>query len=357
MRRLLGLLGWIALLSGCLPDLSDYYVVDPSEPRRDGGPTVRVDAGVDAGPSTGGPCGLPHLLVAVENLTGGAGRILRYELPPGGGVRACRPLTAQGALMQQPFAVAGVTDRFVLVAGRDGVMGVDPMNDTLRFQLPRLGDHPNDAFALYDESRRDWVGGVAWSGIGTSSDVRGPIRNVLAYSAEGGERWAWSGTSLGISSCTALTSSPRDPSELVALHPNLWAAAEVDPFGQVIRSSPPLVPPIGGTVVTTISGGTGGGVAMLAWGGRVDGQPRMLTLEGPFTDDIFQVTCGERACRFEHVAVDPSRPRAVLGLCELDGRREVVRLDFEQTVCEPLVGPDAVPTSMRMSYLSFVQAR
>lgn len=355
VQRWLALLFVVALVPGCLPNLRDYYVVG-SDPGRDSGTPPLPDGGpIDAG--TGGPCALPHLLIAVENLRDGAGTILRYELPTGGGVRACQPLRARGALMQQPFAVTAATDRFVLVAGREGVQGIDPETDALRFDLPRSGDHPNDAFAIFDPGRGDWVAGVAWSGIGTSSGLRGGIRHLVLYTFEGAERRSWMGSTLGISSSIAVSSSPLGPSTLLVMHPTSWAAAELDPFGQVLATSPPLVGPVGGTVLSSIGAGSGVGVGMIAWGARVDGEERMVTIDEPYTGDLFQVTCGERPCQFQHVAVDPSRRRAVLGLCDVGGRREVVRLDFQNVVCEPLVPEDAIPSTMRMSYLAFAQSR
>lgn len=341
--------------SGCLPDLGPWQIV-----RGDAGTLPPRDDGsiVEPPPTTGGPCALPYMLVTAENLGGGAGAILRYELPAGGGVRACGSLTAHGELMQQPFSVAAPTDRFVLAAGREGVQAIDPSTDELRYTLTRSGQHPNDAFALRDDSRAGWVAGVAWSNIGSSSGVRGGIREIVAYTIEGAERWRWDGSTLGVSSSTAVSSAPSDFGELLATHPSSWAAAELDPFGQVLRTSPPLVGAIAGTVVTSIGAGRGGGVSMIAWTALVDGAPRVLTLEEPYTDDIFQVTCGDMACQFEHVAVDPSRPRAVVALCGLDGiRRSVVRLDFQNMVCEPLVPDTAVPDGMRLSYLAFAQAR
>lgn len=350
-------LGLALAVSGCIPDLGPWYVELPTVPGTDGG---TVQPGRDSGrpPVTGGPCALPHLLVAAENLSGGAGRILRFELPTEGGLRACGPLTAQGELMQQPFSIAAVTDRFVLAAGREGVQAIDPSTDALLYTLARSGQHPNDAFALRDDSRGDWVGGVAWSNLGSSSGIRGGIRDVVAYTVEGAERWRWDGSALGISSSTAVSSAPDDFGELVVTHPTNWAAARLDPFAQILRTSPPLVGPIGGTVLGSVGAGSGVGVRMIAWTGRVDGEPRVLTLEEPYTDDITQVTCGDEGCEFEHAAIDPSRRRAVIALCGLDGvRRSVVRLDFTAMVCEPLLPADSAPSGMRLSYLAFAQAR
>ncbi len=351
MRRLVHVLGGLAcLLSGCLPDLSYWEVLPVADggvvdPPRDAGAPPRI-------------CPLPHLLVAAENLEGGAGAILRYELPSEGGVRACAPLTAGGSLLPQPFSVAAPSEGFVLAAGRDGVQAVDPRSDTLLYAIAQSGQHPNDAFPLFDAGRGDWVAAVAWSNIGSSSGPRGGIRVVIAYDAAGSERARWDGGALGVSSANAITSAPSAVGPLLAMSPSSFSAAQLDPFVPVLRTSPPLVGSIAGTVLTSIAAGTGGGHDMLAWTGRVDGAPRVLALDAPYTDDVSQVTCGDMPCDFEHVAIDVTRPRAVLALCGLSGvERSIVRLDFERTLCEPLVGAESVPSGMRLSYLAFARSR
>ncbi|HEY8431206.1 MAG TPA: hypothetical protein VIL20_22655 [Sandaracinaceae bacterium] len=340
------------LASGCLPDLGPWYVELPPAPA-DGGATQR-----DAGRPHGGPCALPHLLVSAENLDGGPGAILRYELPAEGGVRACAPLDARGALMPLPFSVAAATEEFVLVSGREGVQAINPATDQLLYALPRWNQHPNDAFVLYDAARGDWLAGVAWSNLGSSASLRGSIVAVVAYAADGVERRQWSGSSLGIGTSIALTTAPNDASKLLAMNPSSFAAAVLDPFASVLETSPPLVPPIESTWRSSIGAGTGGGTTMIAWTGRSDGESRVFTLEAPYGGSVVQATCADVPCDFQHVAVDPSRPRAIVALCGRTGlERDVVRLDFALGVCETLVPSAAVPSGLRLSYLAFAQSR
>ncbi|MBZ0117727.1 MAG: hypothetical protein K8H88_12065, partial [Sandaracinaceae bacterium] len=58
-----------------------------------------------------------------------------------------------------------------------------------------------------------------------------------------------------------------------------------------------------------------------------------------------------------HAAIDPTRRRSVIAICQVPEGREVVRLDFQTPACETLVPLDAVPPGMRPSYVAFAQGR
>src|SRR5687768_7262089 len=138
-----------AVLPGCPPDFDRYELTPAADgavprvdagPRPDGAPPPR-DGGSG---TTGGPCAVPYLLVAVEGLDGARPRILRYELTADGVARRCGDLRAGGDLMQQPFTVAWLDEGHVAVSGWDQLQVIDPSADEIVWEIRREGERAID---------------------------------------------------------------------------------------------------------------------------------------------------------------------------------------------------------------------
>jgi hypothetical protein len=341
-------------MAGCPPDLSPWTVFDPADPpQRDGSvPPPRTDSSTP--PTTGGACAAPTLLVAAHQLGDGPGRVLRYEIHGSSGLVPCGDVTAGGELDPLPFAIAPVSDRFLLVASRDRVQAVDPVDDRLLYELPVAGMHPNDAFPVDDEAWRDRVAAVAWSNTGSSASERGIIRRIETYTVEGARRNTWDASALTLGSATAMAASPREPTEALAMNSGVYSAAEIDLFGQV-RREPPLVPGIMDTSTTTIaSGRSSDGTQRLAWTSVADGTNAILVTDDPWGADLgLDGTTGcESECDGVHVAIDPSSSRALYAICDVDGRqRSVVWLDMDAASCLETI-PAGSLGDLRPSYLA-----
>jgi hypothetical protein len=264
--------------------------------------------------------------------------------------------------MQQPFAVAAPTPELLLVAGTDGVQGVDTPQDAVLFTVPRAGSFPNDAFAFFDDSRSDWVAGVAWSNFGTSSQLRGAIRELTLFTLEGSTRRMWTGTQLGLGNATAIAPAPPSPSRLLAMDPARFAAAELTPNAQAIETSPPLVPMFTDTTITSIgTARTSTNASLVAWTVNGPSSQGVLVVADPYTaatpsPSIY--SCTSHTCEYLQVIGDPTRERAAIALCAMDGvRREILRLDFVLGGCETLVPADRLTGTQRFSYLSIAASR
>lgn len=363
MRVLIAIIAAVLLAGGCVPDLTGWEVVrdDVPRPRRDGG----VPPGVDGGPGvqTGGPCGRPTLFAAAQELGDGPGRVMRWQLQGTGGLVPCNDVVAEGALGPLPFAVAAVSDELIAVASQQGVVGVNPIEDRALWTEATMGMHPNDAFVVTDPSSRDRVPVVAWSGVGVSAQLRGPIRFVEVYEPGGGIRRSLSASDLMLGSATAMAASPRTLGEAIAVNANVYSLGEVSLFGGGLRS-PALIGPFEGGAAYTISAGgsVGGGSERVVWsaelpdpmGGRASGVVA--------TDDVWSggeiITqgaggCGEMDCTPVHAVIDPSVPQGVVVICE-GSPNWLVTFDLGASTCNVWAQGPALGTR-RLSYLAVLE--
>ncbi len=356
------LLVFVVLSAGCYPDLGVYRIGErdagPPRPGVDAGPPR---TGFDAGPPRdrfGGPCARPTLLLAAQSLGDAPSQILRYELHGTAGIVPCGPAAADGELTREPFAVVGVNERFALLAGRGGVDGVDPVDDRRLYHLDAPGLHPNDAFALPDPLRGDYVAIVAWSTAGGGADLRGSIREVRAYSADGVERRSWTGSELTLGASTALAANVHLPAGSLAVNSAVFAGAEVD-LWFASRSDPALVPPFASTVLHSLHTGRGrDGRETFVWSGVVRGEPSMVVIRDPYSslDDVERTgLCESVLCDPVHAVVDPSSDHAVIAICRRDGVHfEVQRFDLSRSVCETLID-SATLGDLRPWYASILE--
>lgn len=351
----------ICLSVGCYPDLSGYRIAQgdagPPRPGFDAGPPR---PGFDAGPTvpmTGGPCARPTLFVAAQSLGDEPSQVLRYELHGTGGVVRCGPATAEGELLPEPFALAAVSDRFVLVAARDGVDGVDPVEDRHLFHVSNAGQHPNDAFPIRDPVSGDALAAVAWSRTGSSASLRGNINQISAYSIDGEDRTGWDTASFMLGGTTSITASTRASDEAIAANSSNFSAAELDLFGG-LRREPALLPPFMSTALYSVSAGRGGdGRERFVYTGLVDTEPSILIIRDPYTgyDDLGRTgLCEMELCDPVHAVPDPTVDDAVIAICRYDdGRTEIQRFDLGRSVCETFVGPGELG-SLRPWYLAIL---
>jgi len=346
----------LAFASGCVPDLGGWEVVidDTPRPLRDGG----RPPGVDAGAQTGGPCGHPTLFAAAHELGDGPGRVMRWELQGAGGLVPCSDLVAEGAFGSLPWAVAPVSDDLVAVASQQGVVGVNPIEDRAVWTEAMSGMHPNDAFVITDRDSRDRVPVVAWSGVGTSAQLRAPIRLVEVYEPGGGIRRSLSASDLMLGSATSMTASPRVIGEALALNGNVYSLGEVVLNGTGLRT-PALIGPFEDGAAYTISAGANDRVVWSAdlpdgMGGRATGVVHTADAWGGG-----EITtqgaggCGEMDCTPVHAVIDPSVAQGVVVICE-GSPNWLATFDLGASTCNVWAQGDALGTR-RLSYLAVLE--
>ena len=245
--RSVALLRWLPLLLiGCLPGLDRYSVGDDGGVRRDTG--RRDAAGVDGGPPPGcGPaptcasgCPQPWLLAAVEDLPGGdscGGMVMRWSLTDRENACVCTPLVGDAMFPEQPLGLGFVPPSTVVVASEGGTaIAIDGQSDSELWRSPVVGQ-PRDVFALEDP------GGTMLAAVAMGDRGVEEIRRVHLINASTGIEQAVRRTNgdlpvgLGVYS---MTYSPVDRTWLRALKVNGgYAAADVDPWNDMVIDDPP----------------------------------------------------------------------------------------------------------------------
>lgn len=343
------------VVCGCVPDLSPWQLGSAAF---DAGPFVPPSDGSVLPPvTTGGPCPAPSLLLSVEDLeaSGAAGRVLRFSLATESMSR-CGDITGRDELDGQPFSVTG-DDRLVVVASRDGVEGVEPLTDRVAWRNPAEG-HPNDAFLWQDPASGESLYVIAWGGMGCSG-LRCFINVVTAYDTSGAIRYRFGigGLPLPVSSSPSMTRDPVDPTRVLALHPSLWAAAQVDLVGNSIERDPSYVVIPAGSYLRTIYAFETDTNPRFAWTGTQDSVEHAFYLNDQNAGTLGQNPSSVARCDCElaHVVPDPTRPWGMIGLCVRDGIvRDVVRFRSTGDACD-VVLPGSSLGYERISYLAIAR--
>lgn len=344
-------------VGGCPPDLDRFRIEGEAG---DGDADADGDAdGGGEGEHTGGPCPIPHLLVAVEDLRGGPGRVLRFALGDDLPLERCGDLTASGEMIGQPFAVAWVDEHRVAVATTDGLQVVDPADDSLSWTASHDGLWPNDAFRLETpEGVRRLA--VAYSALATPSD----IRSVRIYDDGGGVLHDLLGNGgqlpigLGVSS---MTQSPLHHDRMLAAKDSSYSAAEVDPWAEVTYVDPPYVTTREGVVLESVFGLEADAQNRVAWVGHDDAGSHVYYVLDPDGASgrglSLPLDCEGRQCTFVHAVPDPSLNTRLIALCEEDAdyaSRRVVRFRSTANECEVLFEAESLPgaSDHRLSRMS-----
>lgn len=348
----------LALLSGaCPPDL-DRFRIEGEGGDGDGDGDADGGEGEGEGEPTGGPCPVPHLLVSVEDVRGGPGRVLRFALRDELPLERCGDLTARGQMLGQPFTLAWIDEHRVAVASTNGVQLVDPEDDSLTWNAPHDALWPNDAFRIETPEgvRRLAIAYSNWGG------VSGEIRSVRLYDDAGGVLREMFGNGgelpigLGVAS---MTQSPVHPDWMLAVKPGSYAAGEIDPWTPAAHTDPAWVMDREGTVLESIFGLAAPPSLdappeevqnRIAWVGRDEaGSHVHYVLGGDGTPGVgvsLPLDCEGRACTFVHAVPDPSMNTRLLALCEEDGdfaTRRVVRFRSTATECEVVFEAGTMP--------------
>lgn len=397
MRSILrrGLLGALAFaLVGCPPSFDGLRrgAPDGSSPRTDAGPgvdgggpgdsgTPLDGGGGDSGPrADGGPpgpcdigvtcasCPLPWLLASVEDLPGGqecGGQVLRWSLSGREEICACAPLLAEGTMPRLPFAVGFSPPNRVVVASEDDrVVAIDGTTDRVLWDEP-FGGQPVDIFPIED------LGGTAKVAVASRTRGISEIRNVYFFDAATGGTPLVEQTNgdlpvgLGVLSMTA---SPLNPTHFRALKTGSYAAADVDPWNDVLFASPPHTADRAGFFLKTLSSFYYDGKYRVAWSGtRTDLDPDLHQVFNyrstvPRTDN--RVPLGEDCekgedlldydvtCEFLHVVPHPFWDTDQLALCAYGGARRVVRIRTIDQVCVDILDQSELFDSARVSKLA-----
>jgi hypothetical protein len=360
----------LLLAGGCPPSLDEFVVVpsDGAIPLRDG--TVRdgasdgspSDAAVDSSVPTGGPCAEPVLMIGVESIDGAAppyGRVARFSLLPDDEVRRCGDLTAGGEMMQLPQVVAAPRSDRVIVADLAGVyIVIDPRSDTVVTRGRIDGRRARDAFSLRDPGDGREYAAVAWSST-SSDDIRwislygDTMEPHLDVNITGS-----TGLVLGLN-VASVTRSPVDPSRMLALRPDQYAAVEADPFALAVDTSMHYADVPDGALLDTIAAvQLDGGYERVIWTGENAGEQGVFYMNdrggrspsGPYT-------CDDRVCEIFHAVPDPRHPQDWLALCGGAVERDVVQ--FNQftgggRTCRVILAASEFESRTRYSYLSTI---
>lgn len=358
MRRAAVILLVALPLGACPPDLDRFRIEgEGGDGDSDGDGDGDGGEGEGEGEHTGGPCAVPHLLVGLEDLRGGHGRVLRFELGDDLPLRRCGDLTANAQMIGQPFAVAWVDEHRVAVATTDTVQMIDPADDSLTWTAAHSGLWPNDAFRIEAPEGRRLA--IAYSGFGLSDD----IRNVRTYDGAGGVAtdWITNGGDLPIGlGVYSMTQSPVHHDRLLVLKASTYSAAEVDPFAAVAYLDPPFANLRDGVSLDSIYA-TEDAQNRVAWVGHDDqGSHVYYVLDstgGPGLGVSLPLDCEGSACTFIHAVPDPSLNTRLIAMCEDDGdyaTRRIVRFRSTADECETIFEAGSLPdpSDVRMSRMS-----
>lgn len=332
--RVLAALG---ALAGCPPDLDRFHLAssgtDGGDPESDAG-----EPGGDSGPLLGGPCEVPHLLVAVESLEGGAGRVLRFELADDGAVRRCGDLGAAGEIASMPLTLAWLDDERVAVASDVGIQMLDPTGDSLVWSTGGDGLWPRDAFVLEEPGiGRRLAIAVGQPGIDD-------LREIRVYDGDGGvtRSWPLNGGDLPLGlGVYGVTQSPVHRERLLAVKLGGYAAAEVDPWEPAGYTAEPWVRDRKGVVFSSISALESDGLNRVAWVGVEAGASGVYYLFEPTGQPgqtpSMGIGCGNRECSFVHAVPDPTLNTRLFAICAEGSERDLVRFTSTGGECEVIV--------------------
>jgi hypothetical protein len=297
-------------------------------------------------------------MVAVESLDTDApphGRIARFTLLPDDGARRCGDLTGNRTLVQQPMVVAGVRDDLVLAADVSGAyVLIEPVSDTVVGRGRIDGRRARDAFVLRDPSDDRLYPTVAWSNTGSEN-----IRWVTLYDAADAPHLeveiASGGLTLGLN-IASITQSPVDPSRMLVLRPDMYAAFEADPFALTSDTASPYARVPDGANLSTIAALDREGYERVIWTGTQSAEQGVFYMNdrggaspsGPYT-------CEDRTCEIFHAVPDPRHPQDWLAICGGGVERDVVQ--FNQFTgggrnCRVILAASDFESRTRYSYLA-----
>jgi Pentapeptide repeats (8 copies) len=310
-------------------------------------------AGADLAP--GAVCAYPQLLVTVEKLAPGNGKVLRYHLAAGGVMTGCQTLTGQGALGQYPEAAAKVGSD-IAVAARDGVFLIDPATDLVKASWP---NNPNVLFPI-DVAPISTVDGpasaVAWSQVGDPTTLW--QIDLFLPSQANTPKYSYDANTLGLRAVLGMTGHPWDATKLMVLddYQSSTPQAEeyVDPFGSSVVGK--LAEPSGygfHSIATVVVGGLERTVwtARNLYNGYYAGNapsPGPGISYGP-------AKCG---CDMLHAVPDPTDGLGSFALCDGGGTQDRVvhhvvwSVTPQTAACSPLLNGTSLGADDRITHLA-----
>lgn len=315
------------------------------------------DAGSDGGgPVPDGPlpvdCPTPMLLVSIESFDNAGGHVARFSLA-GGDFTRCSDLTGQGTLDDQPLALAFVAPDRVAVAGRDKLDLIDANSDAVIWTSPFLATQvPLDAL-LVGEGPMSRIA-VGLFNPQTTNDLDPVELFDLADGQPAGN------LDTGIST-RSVARDPRNPSLMLRLRPDMFSAAELDPFTGDQLDNPPYVAARSDSLLRTVQASFSR-PPRIAWTGvRLnDNREGVYYLNDPDKGDNDQLPLGPIRCddldrTYLRAIPDPTLNTRFFAVSELDGSRQVVRFKSTGGACDVVLDGDELGPSRRIADLVAVE--
>jgi hypothetical protein len=297
------------------------------------------------------PCNNPLLLVSVENLGSGGGKVAAFSLGDGSNPPSqCNVFSAQGNMTAQPRSVAMVAGKLA-VEGVDAVQLIEPASDTLLWSKANNNtDFPFEVFALGNPDNSTDVAAV-WA---STSVATTEAHRFDAWSLSGSLVRSWTLNTgdiplgLGI---VGMTSFPGTPTHLLAADPGHGEEAwDVDPWAATKTS---FIGTSQGSPVS-IFADTYMGNLRIAWT-DTSGTTGVIYHNDPNSGLFGPISCA--SCTLLHVVPDPTLNTRFLGLCDgpSPSARRVVRFESTGGSCDDIFDGAAFGTQSRLSRLGISQ--
>jgi hypothetical protein len=305
-------------------------------------------------------CPRPHLLVAVEDFSAAQhGFVARVALDVSGQPTLCAPLTGQGLLPQQPFAVTLLGVNRVAIAARDAVVLLDSDSDSILWSQPNPTEsattmEPVDVFPLRDPTSLETMAAVAFKSAGSLS---GDIKRIVVRDSGGTIAKDWTMADLGLASSGVLSIAGHAtaPTHFLAFVSGTYSARDVNPFASTQTTAASCC---GTQTQMTIGTALFGGTQHAVWATRTSGG----NAAAHYMEDLAggglpsgPASCGQLKCDGLHAVPDPTQTRGILLLCDAatTSGRKVVRFDSFGSFCETVLDGVTVPDG-RLARLGIV---
>lgn len=308
-----------------------------------------VPDGTTTGPDAFAQCTPPVLLVAIQDLMNGTGRVLRFSIGPDSVTRCSGDLTANGTLDADLMALAWVPPKSVAIVTQAQIHLVDVQTDSVAWTVPitsAAAGLPVDATVIGTGTPTLLVG------LDSKQNAIPDVRLLDTYRLDTG---AFMASSTLTFDPERMTRDPHDPSRILTLKTGLFSAAETDPVTGN-RISPPLVPDVPTGNLHTIRA-LFDLPAFVAWAGSPAGnRDGVYYFRDGFSVTLGPVRCDAATRTYVDAVPDPERDRfRFFAITELPGGRDVVHFASTGGPCDTIVAGSMLPTSSRIGAIGVVE--